>query len=618
MLRKLLLLSLLLPSLAFAQAVNDTGTVATGNVLYKGVPEPGSCDCGSTNPASPCTATSITQTIAPTTFEWTFSCSGGSCQCGKYVTGDYWVRHPSGGDVTISNVTPSGSANGVMIDPSESFATGSQGLLGNGVYYSAALNKMLSLPFTVAANKTVVKAQQCTDGGTCTMAYTSACGGYAAQSYSMLTVVSAVPNDGANGGNTFRPPYVSGSKPTHTLSDFDFTRLPNRSDISVTQANLDTMSRWGKPYPDVFGTDQGRCFVPGYYPDDYAAGIANNTLNDILLLIGNMTSRDPTLARRAMVQRGLDLYYSWQAGNTWNGNAGQAQGRFPPIAFMAALSTNSTILSNVRAAAAVNEDAPFQEIGQISKTPNSSGQVIWGAGADGYYDETDENVWPGLMARHYWSGLFASKCYDGANGGNPAASCKDADAKGAVGDPYGYIDGPAGLPTSQYGTCCSGGTHIGNAAIMVAWKHYCEASNDQDPIDYADKMAYPSLTTAPGITLNADGCAPPDPNESTSCNAYTGTGCTHFGGRTGATDANSTWGPLPSNPAQCIPNNSNGNTGQTGRFSWLNGQRFMNFTATAGSITYNQTPGYLPTIARNQYASLRGTTSKCSNGVWTP
>lgn len=608
MMHRLLLLSLLLLSpFGWAQLSNDTGTIATGGKLYKGVPAAGNCDCASTNPAAPCTGTSVNQNIGPTTFAWTFSCSGGNCQCGKYVTGDYWVRHPSGGSVTISNVTPSGSQNGVMIDPTQSFATGSQGLLGNGVYYSAALNKMLSLPFTVAANKTVVKAQQCTDGGTCTMAYTSACGGYAAQGYSMLTVVSAVPNDGANGGNTFRPPYVAGSKPTHTLSDFDFARLPNRSDISVTQANLDTMSRWGKPYPDVFGTDQGRCFVPGYYPDDYAAGIANNTLNDILLLIGNMTSRDPTAARRAMVQRGLDLYYSWQAGNKWDCGAGQCLGRKPPIIFMAALSTNTTIQSTVAASAATDSD--FQEDNQINAAATSD--VVWGADVYG-------SAWPSLNARFYWSGLFSSKCYDGANGGNPAASCKDADSKGAVGDVYGYIDGPAGLPSSQYGVCCSGGPAIGHATAMVSWEHYCEVSNDQETITWADKFAYPSLTIAAGMNLDDDPCAPPDPNESASCNAYTGAGCTHFGGRSGATDANSTWGPLPSNPAQCIPNNSNGNTGQTGRFSWLHGQRFMNFTTTAGSITYNQTPGYFPTIARNQYASLRGSTAKCSNGVWTP
>lgn len=613
---RLLLLLLLLPNLVFAQLSSDTATVASGSILYKGVSAPGNCSCGSTNPASPCTGTSIIDNNTSTSFEWTFSCSGGNCQCGQFVNGDYWVKHPSGGDVTISAVTPSGNENGLMIDPSTSFATGSQGLLGNGVYYSSSLNKMLSLPLTVSSNKTLVKAKQCTDGGTCTQTYTAACGGYAAQSYSMLTVLGTVPNDGANGGNTFRPPYVAGSKPTHTLSEFDFTRLPAKSDITVTQTTLNTAAnRWGKPYPDVMGLEQGRCFVPGYYPDEYAGGIAQRVIEDIMRVLGDTSALDPVPARVALIQRGLDVYYSWQAGNKWTCSAGQCLGRFPPVVFMAALSTNSTIVATVQGAAATDEDAPFQEIGQLSPTPNSGGEVLWGAGDDGYFDAADQHIWPGEMARQYWSGLFASKCYDGANGGNPSASCKDGDSKGAVGDPYGYIDGPAGLPASQYAVDIAG-PHVGHAGLMMTWEHYCEAANDQDPIDWADKFAYSSYSAAPGMVLDSDPCAPPDPNESASCNAYTGANCTHFGGRSGATDGNSTWGPLPSDPSQCIPNNSNGNTGQTGRFSWLNGQRFMRFTSTAGSITYNQTPYFAPSNV--SYATRRTSTPHCANGVWTP
>jgi hypothetical protein len=534
------------------------------------------------------------------------------------------VRNSSGGDVTISASTVNGSAatsNGIMIDPTTNYKDGGQGFLEGGVWYSAALNKMTALPFTVAANKTVVKARRCTKNVDCTNidSFPNSCtGNFGAEGYSMLTVVSAVPNDGANGGNSFRPRFVAGSKTAHTLSEFDFSLIPNRSDITVTQADLNTMTRWQVPYPDTISLDQGGCFSPGAYPGKYSATLAATYAQDILLLLGNKSGLDATAAQRALVQRGLDVYYSWQAGNTWNGNAGQSLGRYMPVVFMASLINNNTITNNVKAVSSVRQAAPFQEIGQISQTTASGGRTIWGAGADGFYDDTAENVWPGQMARQYWAGLFASKCYDGANGGNPAASCIDADNKGAVGDPYGQIDGPSGLPTSQYGVCCSGGIHIANAALMVAWENYCETANDQEPIDYADKMAYPSLTTAPGLVLNSDTCAPPDPDESPSCNGYNGSGCTLFGGRSGAADGNSTWGPLPSNPSQCIPNNSNGNTGQTGRFSWLHGQRFMSFTTVAGNISYNQTPLQFPAIAKNQYASLRGTTSKCSNGVWTP
>jgi hypothetical protein len=196
----------------------------------------------------------------------------------------------------------------------------------------------------------------------------------------------------------------------------------------------------------------------------------------------------------------------------------------------------------------------------------------------------------------------------------------------AVGDPYGYIDGPAHIPGSIYMPIATG-TFVGHAALMLAWKDYCEMANDQEPISFADRFYYPSSTTASGQVLNTDACAPPDPREAdtNTCFPYpqfpnpSGYGCLYYGGRPGATDANSTWGPLPSNPSQCIPNNSNGNTGQTGRFSWIHGKTLMGIsTKTAGQITYNASPGYMSTIARNQYATIRTAIPKCSNGVWTP
>jgi len=607
----LLFLSLLLSSsISYSQLSSDSGSVIRPATLYAGVQNPNSgCGCDSADVANPCSGTTVDQRISGTQFVWTFSCSGGNCQCGRYVNGDFWVKHPTTGDVVISAVTPAGNENGLVLDPTDSIlnstgGVGSQGYFGNVNGYTSSLNNMSNLPLSVSSGKTLVKGAQTTR----VSGYPSACGTHNALAYSILNVVSAVPNDGANGRNTFRPPFVSGAKPTFTVSDFTFSRLPARTDITVTQADLDVMSRWWKPYPDVDGGDFGRCFVPsGYYPDNYAAGLSQTTIEDILKLTGNIAALNSTNAKYAMIQRGLDLYYAWQAGRKWDCGAGQCLGRKEPIIYMAALSNNSTIRTNVAASAAL--ETSFQEDNQItsSNTPNV---IIWG-GAPG------NSVWDYT----YWQKVFDSKCYDGAN---PTVNCKDTLGNRAIGDPYRYIDGPAHTPGSIY-LPISAGAHIGHATLMLGWKDYCEIANDHQTISWSDKFYYPSSTTASGQVLNTDPCAPPDSREPSACTPYpqfpnpSGTGCLYYGGRTGATDANSTWGPLPSNPSQCVPNNSNGNTGQTGRFSWLHGKKFMSIsTTTAGSIGYNVDPLYISTIAKNQYATIRTATPKCSNGVWTP
>ena len=619
---RLLALLLLLPSLAFAQLSSDTGTVAVGGKLYKGVSEPASgCDCGSTT--TPCTGTSITHAVAGQEFGWSFSCAGGSCQCGRFVTGEPWVRDSAGGSVTLTAVTP--TSGGIDADVTEEIGTlsmpntsgagpvASQGFAPRAIYYDAAQNLRPSLPVAVAADTTLVTSTDCTRGVDCADNYTSACGVAAVTRYSTLTVLASLPPN--NGVATFRPPVRAGAKTFYTTADFDFSRLPQRTDIALTTADLTSVrNRWINPYPDTFGGDQGRCFVPTVYgTDEYSAGYASSALTDILKLTGDQPYSAKQDAAIGLVQRGLDIYHYWQQGSKWPCGAGQCLGRKPIMVFMSALTTNTAIYSAVRASAAGNED--FQEESQVSVTPNSGGRAIWAATAYKYYlgDVND------IILREHWSRVYASKCYDTANGGNPAASCFDAMGNRAQGDPHGYIDGPAQAPGTIY-MVVSAGPHIAYAAAMHAWSNYCEAANEPETILYADRIYYPSQTTSPGVHTNEDPCAPPDPREPETCSPYHyGLDCLYYGGRAGATDGNSTWGPLPSNPLQCVPNNSNGNTGQTGRFSWMHGQRLTTLsTTTPGALTYNVTPGYFPTIARNQYATIRGATSHCQNGAWVP
>ena len=62
------------------------------------------CDCG----ANQCSGTSVTYeapswSVDQRDIRFQFSCNGGSCTCGQYVNGDYWVVDNG---LVISRITP--------------------------------------------------------------------------------------------------------------------------------------------------------------------------------------------------------------------------------------------------------------------------------------------------------------------------------------------------------------------------------------------------------------------------------------------------------------------------------------------------------------------------------
>jgi hypothetical protein len=181
-----------------------------------------------------------------------------------------------------------------------------------------------------------------------------------------------------------------------------------------------------------------------------------------------------------------------------------------------------------------------QEDGQIRVTPlalGGGGIPVWG-------DNCGE--------RRYWSNLFGARNYDGS----PLEPNPKGDNKRTCGDPYGWIDGPAGKPGTFYMACCSTGGYIAYSIAQQLMPEMCKIANDSELNSYVERVLFEGLHTQP------DPCAPPDPRENMKCEPWRGgKNCLYY---------KKTWGPDPEKPGMCIVNGTNG-LPQNGRFPHLHG-----------------------------------------------
>ncbi|GAG90128.1 unnamed protein product [marine sediment metagenome] len=156
---------------------------------------------------APNLASSVSRTIDGVTFTWSFDCDGNPCQVGQFLDGARWVRHPSGGTVNITSVTPDDADSGLEKNPvtGDKALTRQQGLLacaGTEAPYSANLDLSNQFPLAAPADDGVyVKVQKFT-GGSCS--YTVAADSCCVNTYATLTVLKDLPPDGQLGSETFR------------------------------------------------------------------------------------------------------------------------------------------------------------------------------------------------------------------------------------------------------------------------------------------------------------------------------------------------------------------------------------------------------------------------------
>lgn len=382
------------------------------------------------------------------------------------------------------------------------------------------------------ANSSIVKATKKSTG--CRPALADTC---CIDNYDVLTILATPPPN--NGATAFRPGMAGTNKRIFELADFDFSLLPSDPRVNNSGVAADftaVAKRWFTPYVDHYMWklgDIGRAFAPTGIPN-YGADQGATYLSDLIRVMGTESLSSKQGALEGLLQRGIDLYASYKAGIQWPSGAGQQVGRKPAVAFFAALVSDAAIKAEVQALPNNNGNY-FHEDGQVYINTATGNLPLWG-------DSCSEDT--------YWSNVFYAQLFAGGSG----VQIGSGDNKRTCRDPYGWIDGPGGLPGTEYMACCSTGVFISYQLAQSLMPAYCSAANDPQLSTYTRRV----LTT--GVHTQPDVCAPPDTKEPTNCAPYAvgAPNCLYY---------KVTWGPDPANPGDCIKNG----TGQTGRFPLRNG-----------------------------------------------
>jgi len=350
------------------------------------------------------TTTSITQ--AGVTFNFS-----NAVTFGQFVTGEYWVAD-AGSGVEISSITPAFSSgdedNGWEVNPA---VDASQGFDGGAVGYSAGL--VPSLPYTASAGESIVKAVSAA---------------VEAQPYLdtvvVLTVLASAPSDGADGANTFRPPYMGTDKTQYTTSDVNWSKLPSLSSAGVT--NIPTLATvaayWDAATNGIWHdihTSQARDLRPSdaidddYYPSQQPK-IFDTAMR--LMLDDSQANKETTMYR--FLNHCLDRLFAMKQGYT-TADQGHNPGHRFQAGWAAAFFDLDSDLTTLAALTGRHAEKYIYE--------NVNGVAVWGE------TSTEAQYW------NYIMGLGGSRSRK---------------------DPYAYIDG--GDLDDQ-----SGGASVGGARYQI-------------------------------------------------------------------------------------------------------------------------------------------------------
>lgn len=520
------------------------------------------CDCGSTDANNPCAGQSITVTVpAGGIYNWEFNSGGGNARCGQFANGDYWIA-PADGQSSVTVTAISTTSSGTIY-ADENPVNYSYGFLThpyNG--YDARQNIIPNLPISYSSDTSlaaVIQRDVGVEGGCTDWDFF---GNQCINSWNTVTILDSVPTQA--GSTTIRPAMAPTTKELLTLSDFDLSRIPSISYF----AGADTVElerirvRWSHSSDILslaWSPDGGTTYIDNYVGrsfrayalvPDYAAGNAKTWHDDLAKLFSSSTppSAERTKALAAMITYGMDLYaviFNNQAGYSvrWgNGGAGQHLGKFPPVAFMAALERNNPVrLNNVKNFASLPNTFQPQELGQLHAGPNGP---VWG--------DTESIT-------RYWTDMVASQCYDTAT-----STCNPNLNQKTAADPYKYIDGPPNQPGSGYFGIGYAGI-LNFTAIMHLWPDFKAVVNSNKPIVFVDRAMSHGLKTLP------DPVVTPDIRENFGvCNVWqSGSNCQYYYPTASVAQ---TWGPksLTDDTLGAVTTATTGYT-QQGRFASMDG-----------------------------------------------
>ncbi|OJJ14972.1 hypothetical protein BKI52_41195 [marine bacterium AO1-C] len=470
---------------------------------------------------------SITQNRDGVTFTFTFNCEGGPCTYGQFVTGDYWVIPSTpGGIVTITAMTPDGELNPALVNPEDvpRDASGNpvgekkQGLLKAYNTYDASMNLMNQLPYQARGGESIYKAKS-QKGLSCdTKSIRPGCIATA----TILTVLSEAPPN--NGATVFRPPLHGTWKPLYSTTKVKMNRLPRLPQVSNGTNGViggpNGFERWAPPEIELYHkgfSELHRAVKPHLAQGGYAATQAQYLIEDIIKLFGQETEEEKRPGTYSIIQKGIDNYAVFKMGVPFSTGAGQHLGKKPPIVFFAAMYDDPVLLEEVRAISLDPKSTQvsyFQEDYQVRL--GHSGMAIWGDAFDDIHG--------------YFNRIYPKE-----------------DGKGTDADPFGYIDGPAGIiyedprtsPKRNY-LSVAAGPLIGYAFLqhLMPWLKY--AAGDPEILLFADRFysGYGIENFNGGMWTLPDPVAPYDRRESNcdprKLNSTGITGCNYYG---------VTWGP---------------------------------------------------------------------------
>lgn len=543
------------------------------------------CNCGSNDPEAPCVSDSISVSIEgmaeedrSVTFDWAFESNEQLATCGTFANGDYWIA-PAEGETEITILSVSGSGSGPLtLDANPKMEA--HGLLTKDYGRQASeeniankLPRTFSQPVSLVA---LIERDEQRFGDCGTRQILGSC----ADAYNVVTVLDAVPAQA--GQNTLRPSVDEPVKELMNLSDFDLTRLPrlyylDGADDAELEAirtrwshSFEVLSLWKAGEGPTGLSEGGRAFRASLIIDDYAAGVSQIWHSDLMRIFSAETDLEaakPAIA--AMLTYGKDLYFGaftedHQQERYFGSIAGLWLGRYPTVAFFAAISKDPEFGASLKLIAETNLDFDNRGPQELEQVNIGKTGPVWGD--DGplviSYTQADTDADPRLSATvvgRYWDEILDSQAFDGASGLFPGSTSGIRSQR----DPHGFIDGPAIMPGSYY-MPISYSSIKALAAEMVLIPELCEIVNYPDILNFVYRIEEDGLKAAP------DQCAPPDPRENpATCDAYRGVGCEYYGL---SNSGMATWGPDPENISECIPNNSGDRTGQNGRYPSVNGR----------------------------------------------
>lgn len=482
-------------------------------------------------------------------FIWTFvSESGAAPRSGRFACGSYWVA-PAAGEKGVRLLSLAGSdkpGQTDLLSLDSDPIPHAHGLVGHGRTYGSYDKEQDDLPklpllYTPPAGAyiSLVAAMQRNEKET-SGAGTKAILGGAVDAYCIVTVLADAPKD--DGVNTLRPSILGDRKEILTWDDVDLSVLPAHAFIPKSGSFAKSTIRWnhstevfsmatwdGKEFQSY--SEGGRAFRPHILHHNYAGGRGGAINASLLSLLGadnTIEEKKPLIA--SLISQGLDIwnlvYGRKDFPGKWSSGAGQWSGQFMPAVFAVALLKDPSKARRLMQVAAdphsrdPARQAP-QEMRQIMR--GVTGVLLWG---DGHNPHRGPGAVVTQQDLRYWADFKGSSCYDGAlKKGDPNVGKKTA------GDPYGYIDGPAGTPGSAYMGVSLGGART-FAALMILFPRMRAIVNSDQVIEYVDRVARIGVWVAPDPVA-----AIPPEDQTERCNPWTGgKDCTAFG---------KTWGPRP-------------------------------------------------------------------------